>query len=311
MPVYRWDVIAADDFRWLRERARRSADLYDGYRVDHLVGFYRTYGRPHDGGRQVFTPADEPQQIALGERVLDDLSRAGAEIIAEDLGTRARLRPRLAGAARRSRVPRRPVGAPLAHRRSAVQGPRQLSGPFGRDVGHARYRAAGRLVGEAPREERERIARVPTVAALADGLNLAEAPYIPQVRDVLLESLFASGSDLVLIPIQDVFGWRDRINVPATVNDLNWTYRLPWPVDVIDDIPAVRERRDRLRSWAIASGRVKPARPRQRAIIEGSWPLSIHSARCVRVRPTPRASPPCPTTSSTPTKRGPWPTATR
>jgi hypothetical protein len=25
----------------LRERARRSADLFDGYRVDHLVGFYR------------------------------------------------------------------------------------------------------------------------------------------------------------------------------------------------------------------------------------------------------------------------------
>src|SRR5690348_8316248 len=38
MPLYRWDVIAADDYRWLRERARRSAALYDGYRVDHLVG---------------------------------------------------------------------------------------------------------------------------------------------------------------------------------------------------------------------------------------------------------------------------------
>ena len=46
MPVYRWDVIGAQDFRWLRERARRSADLYDGYRIDHLVGFYRTYARP-------------------------------------------------------------------------------------------------------------------------------------------------------------------------------------------------------------------------------------------------------------------------
>src|SRR5207244_6530571 len=65
MPLYRWDVIAAEDFRWLRERARRNADLYDGYRVDHLVGFYRTYGNPKDGTRPVFTPADEPAQLAL------------------------------------------------------------------------------------------------------------------------------------------------------------------------------------------------------------------------------------------------------
>ena len=76
MPVYRWDVIAHDDFRWLRERARRSADLYDGYRVDHLVGFYRTYGRPRDGGDAVFHAGDEPDQLALGERVLDRLPRS-------------------------------------------------------------------------------------------------------------------------------------------------------------------------------------------------------------------------------------------
>src|SRR5262249_28737723 len=41
-PMYDWAAMAAEDFRWLRERARRSADLFDGYRIDHLVGFYRT-----------------------------------------------------------------------------------------------------------------------------------------------------------------------------------------------------------------------------------------------------------------------------
>ena len=59
------------------------------------------------------------------------------------------------------------------------------------------------------------------------------APYRTAVRDVLLEALFASGSDLLLLPIQDAFGWRDRINEPATVSDDNWTYRLPWPVDTL------------------------------------------------------------------------------
>ena len=70
---------------WLRHRARRNADLYDGYRVDHLVGFYRTYFRERDGDAG-FTPPDEPSQQALGEQVMDVFLTSGAEIIAEDLG---------------------------------------------------------------------------------------------------------------------------------------------------------------------------------------------------------------------------------
>jgi 4-alpha-glucanotransferase len=73
-------------FGWLRERARRTNDLYDGYRVDHLVGFYRTYARPHDGHEPFFTPDQEERQLALGERVLAVLREPGVEIIAEDLG---------------------------------------------------------------------------------------------------------------------------------------------------------------------------------------------------------------------------------
>src|SRR5262245_25725022 len=87
VPLYDWESFWADDFRWLRERARRSADLYDGYRIDHLVGFYRTYGHPRDGSQGFFTPADEHAQIALGEHVLGVFRGAGAEIVADDLGT--------------------------------------------------------------------------------------------------------------------------------------------------------------------------------------------------------------------------------
>ena len=86
LPVYRWDVVAAREFDWLRARARRNAVLFDGYRVDHLVGFYRTFFRPHDGGPAQFTPAEEEAQTRLGERVLQVLREPGAEIIAEDLG---------------------------------------------------------------------------------------------------------------------------------------------------------------------------------------------------------------------------------
>jgi 4-alpha-glucanotransferase len=49
LPVYRWDEMEKNGFRWMNDRARRSADLYGLYRVDHVVGLYRTYYRPNDG----------------------------------------------------------------------------------------------------------------------------------------------------------------------------------------------------------------------------------------------------------------------
>ncbi len=49
LPPWRWPTSWRDtDFAWMRARARRYGDLYDGYRIDHLVGLYRTYVRPID-----------------------------------------------------------------------------------------------------------------------------------------------------------------------------------------------------------------------------------------------------------------------
>ena len=51
LPPWRADVMAANGFTWMRARARRYGDLYDGFRIDHLVGLYRTYVRPIDKSR--------------------------------------------------------------------------------------------------------------------------------------------------------------------------------------------------------------------------------------------------------------------
>ena len=66
---------------------------------------------------------------------------------------------------------------------------------------------------------------------------------------------YNAGSNLVLVPIQDVFGWRDRINHPATISDANWTYTLPWPVDRLMLEPDAIERANRLAAWSRDAGR--------------------------------------------------------
>jgi 4-alpha-glucanotransferase len=255
MPVYRWDVIAAQDFRWLRERARRSADLYDGYRVDHLVGFYRTYGRPHDGGVPFFTPAEQSEQEGLGEYVLGVLGGPGAEIIAEDLGTvpdfvRASLARLEIPGFRVLRWERqwhregRPFREPAEYPRVSVA----ASGTHDTEPLAIWWQGA-------TDDERRKVNQIGTVQRLTNGNGILDAGE-GTVRDVLLETLFAAGSNLLLIPVQDVFGWRDRINVPSTVNELNWTFRLPWPCDRLDDVAEARERRETLRRWAERHGRV-------------------------------------------------------
>jgi 4-alpha-glucanotransferase len=255
MPLYDWDVMAREDFRWLRERARRSADLFDGYRIDHLVGFFRTYGRNRSTGEAFFSPADESAQLALGERVLGVFRSAGAEVIAEDLGivpdfVRASLARlgvpgfRVFRWEREWHVDGHPFRDPAAYPRVSVA----TSGTHDTEPLRVWWE-------QAPREERAMVSALPTVQRLRPGVDLTDADYVTVVRDTLLETLFASESELLLLPVQDAFGWSDRINEPATLSDHNWTYRLPWPIDTLDDVPEARERQAQLRAWSERYGR--------------------------------------------------------
>ena len=87
LPPWRADVMASNGFTWMRSRARRYGALYDGFRIDHLVGLYRTYVRPIDKSNEAFfEPATEPAQIALGETLIGILAGADTnpEVFAED-----------------------------------------------------------------------------------------------------------------------------------------------------------------------------------------------------------------------------------
>ena len=76
LPPYLWDVMRERDFSWLRLRARRMAHLFDGYRVDHVVGFYRTFVRPRGGGRR--------RVHSCRRAVADRTRRTGAERVQID-----------------------------------------------------------------------------------------------------------------------------------------------------------------------------------------------------------------------------------
>jgi 4-alpha-glucanotransferase len=251
LPGYRWEAMAPGGYEWLRHRAGRSAELYDGYRIDHLVGFYRTYLR-EGGGRAGFTPPDEPSQLAQGEQLMRLFLDSGVRIIAEDLGTvpdfvRASLAHlglpglKVLRWEREWHQERQPFRSPASYPAESVA----ITGTHDTDT-------LAEWWDGADLEERQ-------LCAAAVGLEEAgcapDAPFSAAVRDALLRAVFRSASSLVILPIQDIFGWRDRINVPGVVNDQNWTWRLPWPIDDLSSNDEARERAAFLRSLSRETGR--------------------------------------------------------
>ncbi|MFC4453190.1 4-alpha-glucanotransferase [Deinococcus sonorensis] len=83
-PLYRWDVMAKDGYRWWTERFQGSLKLFDVIRIDHFRGFAAHWEIPFPAetavhGRWVPAPGHEMFSAvlkALGE----------VDIIAEDLG---------------------------------------------------------------------------------------------------------------------------------------------------------------------------------------------------------------------------------
>jgi 4-alpha-glucanotransferase len=250
LPVFRWDVMEQNGFAWFTERARRNADLYGLSRVDHVVGLYRTYYRTGDpASAGTFTPPDEPAQIQNGERVLGIFSRT-ARVIAEDLGTvpdfvRASLTRcgvpgyRVLRWEREWNAPGQPFRDPARWPALSVA----TSGTHDTDALADWWESLDRV-------ERKAVLELPGLASLRER---HPERCDDAVRDAILEVLYGAGSDLVLLPIQDVLGLRDRVNVPGTVSDDNWTYRMAMDLQALSaDLPTA----ERLMGLARRSGRV-------------------------------------------------------
>ncbi len=221
LPVYDWNALARDEFSWIRARAARAGQLYGLFRVDHAIGYYRSYFRSTDGKLSGFTPENEWDQIQLGEKLMRMMSRFG-EVVAEDLGA---VPPFLRPSLERVGVPgyrvlrwetddgtyRDPAGWPVAS--------------VSTNATHDTDTTASWYEGLSP-EQRAALRKVPGLGGLDP-----TGPFDDRVRDLLLTVLYSAPSTLALIPFQDVMGTREQINAPGTVEPTNWSYRAAVSVD--------------------------------------------------------------------------------
>ena len=75
---------------------------------------------------------------------------------------------------------------------------------------------------KAPQWERDAVARTwPELQGQPTGPE-----YSPPLHEALLRAALQSSSELCILPWQDVFAERDRVNLPGTVGPSNWSYRM-------------------------------------------------------------------------------------
>jgi len=251
LPAPRWDRIRADGFGLLRKRVRQARELYDLIRVDHLVGMFRTFSfdlvSQAEGS---FSPVAEPEQRAQGEAVLHAILDEAdpAIVIAEDLGVippfvRASLNTLCVPGYKVMRWEKIAESAPVHAFISPADYPElslATTGTHDTDT-------LAEWWDEAPADERARM-----LALLALSADHAE---FDKVRDAMLAALYASPSRLVIIPIQDLFGWHERINLPGTVGPANWSWRLPLAIEDLRRDPTLAARMAQLREMVMRGGR--------------------------------------------------------
>lgn len=219
-PIYEWDRMAADSFRWWVERLRWNLEIFDVLRLDHFRGFAACWEVPAGdetavNGQWVSTPGKELFRTA--KSVLGDMA-----IVAEDLGV---ITPDVEAL-------RDELGFP---------GMRVMQFAFGSDAGnlHLPHNYVHNVVAYTGTHDND------TAVGWFEDRSITESdgpePSLAREREFarrylnsngdeinwdLIRAVWASVADTAIAPLQDLLGSGHdaRMNLPASESG-NWSWR--------------------------------------------------------------------------------------
>jgi 4-alpha-glucanotransferase len=250
LPAYTAHELASLD--WLERRSKHAARLYDAFRIDHVVGFFRQWVRPLDSkgqkGKGQFVPHDSDAQEKLGAHVLAGICRAadgrgGARVIAEDLGV---IPPFVKQTLNKLGVPGYKVVPWEKNERLMVRSPQEYAKLSVATFGTHDTAPITSWWADLKPWEREQI-----------GAHAGMHPDAPEPeRHVkLTRMLLAAPSNIALLQIQEILGDDDRVNLPATIGPHNWTYRVKKPIEQLMQDARISERLRAVREASVDTGR--------------------------------------------------------
>jgi len=89
-PLFNWTAMKEQRYLWWKQRLEIAENFYSAYRIDHVVGFYRIFAIPPNSEpcEGHFIPENEALWLRHGDHILRELLSATTMLpIAEDLGT--------------------------------------------------------------------------------------------------------------------------------------------------------------------------------------------------------------------------------
>lgn len=249
LPAYDFEALDASNLSWIRERTAHAATLYDRFRLDHAIGYYRQWVKPHaaDGKLQRgrFMPEGEAAQKARGEKVLSAVVEAAApsKVIAEDLGViPAFVRDSLASL----RIPGYRV-LPWDRSDGVYAAPEEIP-----ELSVASWSTHDTAPITAWWDELEAWER----EALARNWGFSLHSTEEERNFALLGAVYSTKSELALVLIQEILFEKIRVNTPGVVAPENWTYKLPRTIEALEADPAIKARFERIRGIIKASRRL-------------------------------------------------------
>lgn len=88
-PLYNWKEHEKDNYAWWRSRLATASELYHLYRIDHVVGFFRLWAIPNGKKAKegMFIPAEKATSLANGKNIMKMMLQTSPLLpIGEDLG---------------------------------------------------------------------------------------------------------------------------------------------------------------------------------------------------------------------------------
>ncbi len=285
IPLYRWDVMEADDFFWWRGRVKTAGRIMGAFRIDHILGFYRIYrfpwrpdanaefttlseeaARERTGGRLpgFFPREDWPQENAEknrrdGEMRLRAILDAAGEswVIGENLGfVPDYMTPHLASL----RIPG--IIIPFWTKR---QDGSVLTGDEYPEVsmvtwGTHDHQPVAAIWEEGRQRPPGHESSIEAAELMADFSGIPRERLEHRIRpEEHLRILFAaleSRSVLAVFMISDYLCLSERINVPGSVAAENWSWRLSFDTDALTSRTEVTKYTSFLPSYLRAAGRM-------------------------------------------------------
>ena len=217
-PVYRWNDMGEAGYAWWRERLQTALSTYDILRIDHFIGTVRYYSIP----KTAKTARSGKWRKGPGAKLFENFQNA--PIVAEDLGiVTPRVRRELdkTGFAGMKILQEAFDGNPENEHKPSHYKEKVVAYTGTHDNATLFARVSG-LKGQWRTRLKADLKEECKRAGIACHTENNQA-----ICDSIIELLFASKANTVIVPMQDILhlGNEARINAPSTVSDENWSFR--------------------------------------------------------------------------------------